>query len=315
MELSMRKSRRRDISFRLQGKTQTDCIAPAKSEPVPRHGTGKKQSLPVLSPSSGLSARIPVLSSFLVPRSEFRPCRVKTETFTLIELLIVIAIIAILASMLLPALSVARKKAYSINCIGNLRQQGVSFMLYNDNYDGYFPIYGMKRDAKDITWINLLLENGGITVKSIVDPGLKAVIAQDKTYGGYSYSGYGYNFRYVGSYAGRGIPSANVDSTRSAKLQEFKRPSEGYLVMDAAKNNGRYDTGNYRVIEYPGSSSGNGTIDAVRHDGTVNVLYLDGHAVGVRVQSRLNPYATLGTNNTINWTGGRRGIEVNGIMY
>lgn len=120
--------------------------------------------------------------------------------FTLIELLIVIAIIAILAAMLLPALNVARKKAYSINCIGNLRQQGVSFMLYNDNYEGYFPVYGMKRDTKDITWINLLLENGGITVKTIVDPGLKAVIAQDKTYAGYSYSGYGYNFRYVGSY-------------------------------------------------------------------------------------------------------------------
>ena len=235
--------------------------------------------------------------------------------FTLIELLIVIAIIAILAAMLLPALNVARKKAYSINCIGNLRQQGVSFMLYNDNYEGYFPVYGMKRDTKDITWINLLLENGGITVKTIVDPGLKAVIAQDKTYAGYSYSGYGYNFRYVGSYTGRGIPSANTDSTRSAKLQEFKRPSEGYLVMDGAKNTGLYDTGNYRVIEYPGSSSGNGTIDAVRHDGTVNVLYLDGHAAGVRVQSRLNPYATLGTNNTINWTGGRQGIEVNGVMY
>ena len=97
---------------------------------------------------------------------------------------------------LLPALNVARKKAYSINCIGNLRQQGVSFMLYNDNYEGYFPVYGMKRDTKDITWINLLLENGGITVKTIGDPGLKAVIAQDKTYAGYSYSGYGYNFRY-----------------------------------------------------------------------------------------------------------------------
>ena len=122
------------------------------------------------------------------------------RVFTLIELLIVIAIIAILAAMLLPALNVARKKAYSINCIGNLRQQGVSFMLYNDNYEGYFPVYGMKRDTKDITWINLLLENGGITVKTIVDPGLKAVIAQDKTYAGYSYSGYGYNFRYVGSY-------------------------------------------------------------------------------------------------------------------
>jgi len=59
--------------------------------------------------------------------------------FTLIELLVVLAIIGILASLLMPAMSKAKSKAYNTVCVNQLRQLGVATRLYADENDNRLP--------------------------------------------------------------------------------------------------------------------------------------------------------------------------------
>lgn len=80
--------------------------------------------------------------------------RGQRPAFTLIELLVVIAIIAILASLLLPALSAARNRAWRVQCASQLRQIGVGFNLFTTDQEDRFPpaAYATSSYASQLAW-------------------------------------------------------------------------------------------------------------------------------------------------------------------
>ena len=213
------------------------------------------------------------------------PAPRRKRRFTLIELLIVIAIIAILAGMLLPALNQARARGQSAKCISNLKQVALGMTMYVGENEDWFP-KGHSDDEDQRNWRDRLAQ---YTPKEMLEYGCPGQGTYDEN-----------EYKIVYSYA----YNAQIFWVKGKKINAFrgtKRTSNTVVFQDAPSQPTASGIGywadTYMLPNIPGSVASKAHFNGTQ----VNVAWADGHAT-----------AMLATNL---WTGAPESYWAGGGYY
>ena len=192
--------------------------------------------------------------------------------FSLVELMVVVAIIAILASFLVPSLAKSRKKARQVTCVSNMHQLGIAEMQYalnNDNTHLLKRVTGNPYGQHD-GWKFLLAPYVGVDDISDHDFAGQGVFKCPSSILKYA------NERYNGSLGFNGLMgdyNSNRDEYTRVKIAQVAVPSETVLIADAyGENDGRAWIDNQLF-----HSSKSPQWIGRRHNNGINVQWVDGH--------------------------------------
>jgi len=197
------------------------------------------------------------------------------RSFTLVELLVVVALTAILLALLMPALKSVRNQAKSVTCVSNLRQCGAAAHLYMNEWNGLLTTYEYN-GVFDITWYESLMRGSYLPTNSVsLCPAWTPYKrSAGESVADISYLTYGTRWsvplEYVSFVAGIGS-----QQWRYIKTSEVRNPADFPVYGDSFHTGADAYYGR-QIHSFYNSAAASGLLH-LRHAGKANLWFLDGH--------------------------------------
>jgi prepilin-type processing-associated H-X9-DG protein len=202
----------------------------------------------------------------------------------------VIAIIAILAGMLLPALTAARQKARSIQCAGNLRQCMLAMNMYFNDFDETYP---WSRRASKVA-VNQYAWHQALTANQYLPANpdsprpacatCPSVSCQNITYlSSYGSRVTGQDPRNCIRIKGNRILISNWDSDQYSIADVFNDgfKTENLIILGDSWQNNQDKELEFLTLDQNNSANASNALPGIRHSKHGNFVFIDGHAAAI----------------------------------
>lgn len=201
--------------------------------------------------------------------------------FSVVEILVAVAVLAVLVSLALPAIAAAQERSRAVSCLGRMREIGHAVLLHAQDNQGRFPRSSHSAGAnREVVWTAALAPYLGAPPGGATTAWFNREVRCPADTNRPGAPSYGLNVFFElqagDSYIGRPATWRTMSQVPS--------PARTILVAEAGNAAGGMTADHFMCHQWSGIAAARNAVASTRHNGRSNYLFVDGHVASLAIE-------------------------------